>query len=140
MKLEITTDIAVEPVILEEVKEALKITGTGHDNDLEVMITDARKYIERATDSSVSLRTIVVTSDIEIDECLLPFGPVISSTETTDSDDNYVYTYTAGYDPTPSDMKRLIIMLVKHWFDIDDEATALPQVIKNMIQLQTRNP
>jgi len=140
MKVEIITDIAIEPLTLEEVKDALKISGSGHDTELERMITDARVYIERAIDTSVSERTLKVTSDIELDEFELPFGPVSDLVETTDADDNYVYTYTGGDETCPADIKRLIIMLIKHWYDIDDEAVALPAVIKREIMLRTRQP
>jgi len=140
MKVEIITDIAVEPLTLEEVKDALKISGSGHDTELERLITDARVYIERAIDTSVSERTLQVTSDIELDEFELPFGPVSDLVETTDSDDNYIYTYTGGAEECPADIKRLITMLIKHWYDIDDEATALPDTIKREIMLRTRQP
>lgn len=140
MKVVITTDITVEPLTLEEVKDALKISGSGHDTELERLITDARVYIERAIDTSVSERTLQVTSDIELDEFELPFGPVSDLVETTDSDDNYIYTYTGGAEECPADIKRLITMLIKHWYDIDDEATALPDTIKREIMLLTRQP
>lgn len=140
MKVKIITDIILEPITLEEVKEALKISGTGHDTELERLISDARAYIERAIDTSVLERTLEVTSEDELEEWELPFGPVSNLVETTDSDDNYVYTYTGGEVDCPADIKRLITMLIKHWYDIDDEASALPEVIKKEIQLRTRQP
>ena len=140
MKVVIVTDIIIEPLTLEEVKDALKITGTGHDTELSLMITDARQYIERAIDTSVSERTLQVTSEDELEDWELPFGPVSSLVETTDSDDNYVYTYTGGDADCPADIKRLITMLIKHWYDIDDEAVALPEVISREIKLRTRQP
>ena len=140
MKVVITTDITLEPVTLEEVKEALRVTGTGHDDELDRLITDARMYIERAIDTSVSERTLEVTSDTELEEFELPFGPVSDLVESTDTDDNYVYTYTGGDETCPADIKRLITMLIKHWYDIDDDVTALPEAIKKQIQLRTRQP
>ncbi len=141
MIVEIITDITTEPVTLTEVKNYLRITGSGHDDDLEDMISDARKYVERATDSSVSERSIKVTNELELENYELPFGPIIGSvSDSTDSDDNYVYEYSAGYDPTPPDMKRLILDVIKWWYDVDDMAADLPRVIKNKIQLLTRNP
>jgi hypothetical protein len=140
MKVVIITDITIEPLTLEEVKDALKITGTGHDTELSRLITDARQYIERAIDTSVSERTLQVTSEDELEEWELPFGPVSGLIETTDSDDNYVYTYTGGDTDCPAEIKRLITMLIKHWYDIDDEAVALPEVISREIKLRTRQP
>jgi hypothetical protein len=141
MKIEIVTDITIEPVTLQEVKDALKITGTGHDDELGRLITDARKYVEKAIDQSVLERELKVTSDIELDEWDMPFGPVIGDvTDSTDDDYNYVYEYSAGYDETPADIRRLIILIIKYWYDIDDIAQPLPEVVKNLICANTRNP
>lgn len=140
MKVEIVADIAVEPITLDEVKEALKITGTGHDTELERLITDCREYIEKAIDTSVLEREIKVTSDVELDEWELPLGPVSSLTESTDSDDNYVYEYTGGNTTCPATIQRLITDYIKFCYDIDDEAKALPESIKRQIRLLTRQP
>ena len=140
MKVEIVTDISLEPVTLQDVKDALKISGTGADDELERLITDCRKYVERAIDTSVSERELKVTSDVELEEWELPFGPVSDLTEVTDADDNYVYSYTGGETECPADIKRLILNIIKHQYDIDDEAKALPDHIKKQIQLLTRQP
>jgi hypothetical protein len=140
MKVKIITDIIIEPITLDEVKEALKITGSGHDTELERLISDARAYIERAIDTSVLERTLEVTSEDELEDWELPFGPVSNLVKTTDSDGNYVYTYTGGDMDCPPEIQRLITMLIKHWYDIDDEAVALPEAIKKGIQLRTRQP
>ena len=140
MKVVITTDITLEPLTLEEVKEALKISGSGHDTELERLITDCRMFIEKAIDTSVSERDITVTSDTELEEWELPLGPVSNLVESTDVDDNYVYSYTGGNTDCPADIKRLITMYIKHVYDIDDQAVALPKEITRMIQLLTRQP
>ena len=140
MKIEIITEIALEPVTLEEVKEALKITGTGHDTELERLISDARDYIEHAIDTSVFEREIKVTSNIELEEWELPLGPVSNLVESTDADDNYVYDYTGGLIDCSPRIKRLITDYIKYKYDIDDEAKALPESIKKQIQLLTRQP
>ena len=140
MKIVITTDIALEPVTLEEVKEALKVSGTGHDTELERLITDCRQFIEKAIDTSVSEREITVTNDTELEEWELPLGPVSNLVESTDADDNYVYSYTGGDTDCPADVKRLITMYIKHVYDIDDQASSLPKEIARMIKLLTRQP
>jgi hypothetical protein len=140
MKIEIITDIALEPITLEEVKEALKIYGTGHDTELERCISDARDYIEHAIDTSVLQREIKVTSDTELEEWELPLGPVSNLVESTDADDNYVYDYTGGEATCPARIKRLITDYIKYKYDIDDEAKELPMSIKKQIQLLTRQP
>ena len=140
MKVVITTDITLEPLTPEEVKEALKISGSGHDTELERLITDCRMFIEKAIDTSVSEREITVTNDTELEEWELPLGPVSNLVESTDADDNYVYSYTGGNTDCTDDIKRLITMYIKHVYDIDDQASALPKEIARMIKLLTRQP
>ena len=140
MKVEIVTDITVEPITLEEVREALKITGTGHDTELGRLITDCRAFIEKAIDTSVLPRTIEVTSDIELEDWELPLGPVSNIVETTDSDDNYIYTYTGGDTTCPATIQRLITDYIKYVYDIDDEAKQLPLYISKQIEILTRQP
>lgn len=140
MKVEIVTDITLEPVTLAEVKEALKVTGTGHDTELERLISDCRDYIEQAIDTSVFERELRVTSDRTLEDWELPLGPVSGIVEITDTDDNYIYTYTGGLTDCPPRIKRLILDYIKHKYDIDDQAVALPKEIANQIKLLTRQP
>jgi hypothetical protein len=143
MKIEFITDISIEPVDLAEVKAALKITGLAADNELERLISDARMYVEKAIDTSVMERDIKVTSETKLEDWELPFGPVKdieSSTEYVLTKRVYVYNYVGGYASTPSDIRRLIINVVKFWYDIDDTVKDIPDNIRNMIQLLTRQP
>jgi len=139
MKVIITTDITMEPLTLQEVKDALKISGSGHDIELERLITDCRMFIEKAIDTSVSEREIEVTSDTELEEWELPLGPVSNLVETTDADDNYVYTYTGGDTDCPADIKRLITDRIEYVYD-KCENEALAKSIMTQIQLLTRQP
>ena len=139
MKVVITTDITLEPLTLEEVKEALKISGSGHDTELERLITDCRMFIEKAIDTSVSEREIEVTSDTELEEWELPLGPVSNLVESTDADDNYVYSYTGGATDCPADIKRLITDRIEYVYD-KCENEALAKSIMTQIQLLTRQP
>ena len=141
MKIEIVTDIVQEPVTLPEVKSALKITGTGHDDELSRLITDARVYVEKACDISVLERELKVTDEDELEEDELPFGPVADLTVTEDTTNEvYVHEYTGGFTETPADIKRLITDLIKFWYDIDDPAAPLPAEIKKKIMLNSRQP
>jgi len=139
MKVVITTDITLEPLTLEEAKDALKISGSGHDTELERLITDCRIFIEKAIDTSVSEREIEVTSDTELEEWELPLGPVSNLVESTDSDDNYVYSYTGGDTDCPADIKRLITDRIEYVYD-KCENEALAKSIMTQIQLITRQP
>ena len=139
MKVVITTDITLEPLTLEEVKEALRVSGSGHDTELERLITDCRMFIEKAIDTSVSEREIEVTSDTELKEWELPLGPVSNLVESTDADDNYVYSYTGGDTDCPADIKRLITDRIEYVYD-KCENEALAKSIMTQIQLITRQP
>jgi len=139
MKVVITTDITLEPLTLEEVKEALRVSGSGHDTELERLITDCRMFIEKAIDTSVSEREIEVTSDTELEEWELPLGPVSNLVESTDADDNYVYSYTGGDTDCPADIKRLITDRIEYVYD-KCENEALAKSIMTQIQLITRQP
>jgi len=144
MKVEFTTDILAEPVTLVEVKEALRITGTSADDELTRFITDARIYVEKAIDTSVSTRTIQVTSLEKLEEWELPYGPtddlVLTYGTDWESTLTYIYTYTGGVTTCPDEITRLITDYIKYKYDIDDEAIALPNSIKDQIQLLTRQP
>ena len=139
MKVEIITDMTAEPVALIDVKNYLRVTGNGHDNVIANMITGARKYLEKATNLSFGQKEIKVTvvSEIE-DEDLLPYGPV-SNVEESSDDDYYYYEYDAGFEDLPEDLRMALLMLIKHWFDVDDIATEVPNVIKRIIQVNERN-
>ena len=139
MKVVIETDITLEPLTLEEVKDALRVSGSGHDTELERLITDCRMFIEKAIDTSVSEREIEVTSDTELEEWELPLGPVSDLVESTDSDDNYVYSYTGGDTDCPADIKRLITDRIEYVYD-KCENEALAKSIMTQIQLITRQP
>lgn len=144
MKVEIVTDLTIEPVTIDEVKAALRITGSYNDDDLEDMITDARVYVEKALDCSVKQKSLKVTNEIELEDYELPFGPVVGDvTSSTNTDSQYVYEYTGGYDDdshaTPL-IKRLILDIIKYWYDIDDLSADMPRSIKKKIQLLNRNP
>ena len=138
MKIEIVSEISEEPVTLAEVKDALKIAGTGHDAELSRLITDARVHVEKALDFSVSERELKVTHDEELEEWELPFGPV-SDLTVTFVDPDYIHEYTGGTE-CPADIKRLIADVIAFWYDIRDHNAAMPSEIKKKIQLNTRQP
>ena len=140
MKIEIITDIAQEPVTLEQVKSMLRITGNGHDGALMSMIVSARKYMEKALSKSLGVKTIKVTSEDELEAEDLPYGPNQTIVTEAEINDDYVYTYTAGFVDIPDDVKHGIILLIKHWYDIDDVAESVPEAVKNIIALNTELP
>ena len=141
LKIEVITDLTDEPVSLAEVKAMLRITGSGHDSVILSMITMARKYLEGALNKSLGEKTLKLTCDDEYEEYDLPYGPNQTITdEDEDDDDNYVYTYTTGYETVPDDIKMLLMLTIKYWYDIDDIGAELPKSIQNLIATNTTTP
>jgi len=138
MKIEIITDVTTEPITLSEVKGMLRVTGNAHDTPLTSMITSARVYMERALNKNLAVKTMKVTTDEELDE--LPYGPVNTLISAEEDDGDYIYTYTSGYTALPEDIKQGLFYLIKHWFDIDDVASAVPESVNRVIQLNTNCP
>ena len=139
LKIEVITDLTDEPVSLAEVKAMLRITGSGHDSVILSMITMARKYLEGVLNKSLGQKTLKVTSDDKYEAYDLPYGPNQVVTN-EDDDDNYVYTYTTGYETVPDDIKILLMQTIKYWHDIDDIGAELPKSIQNLIAVNTTTP
>lgn len=142
MKVEIITDVQEEPITLVEVKSALRVTGNGHDDELQSLMTDAREYMEKAINYSLATKEIKVTTDEPLTEDELPYGPVqalVSESADTEND-IYIYQYTAGYDPCPAGLKRGIKLMVKYYFDADDLAAPIPKLVNDIIAAHCKSP
>lgn len=87
-----------EPVTLQEAKDWCMVDGPDYDAKLTMLITAARKKVERVRQMSLINRT--VTANIK-PGTNLPFGPVKAITSITDDDDN---TYEALTDVTCTDV------------------------------------
>lgn len=100
MDIQITTDLASEPVTLNEAKEYLKV-DYADDNDLiTTLIKSARKTIERYTGRSLGAKTIKVYYATVAEVFTLPYGPVNAVTEVkkvADNGDETVLTVNEGY-------------------------------------------
>jgi hypothetical protein len=140
MKIEIITDVIAEPVTLDEVKAALRITGNGHDAELTSLITDAREFLEKATNYSFGTKELKVTTDEELEEDELPYGPVQSLDNSDEAEGIYTYEYTAGYDPCPAALKRGIKLMVKYYFDADDLSEPIPRLVNDIIAAHAKCP
>jgi uncharacterized phiE125 gp8 family phage protein len=80
MQTRIYTDLTAEPVTLAEAKKWCKVSGTAEDDMIGMLITVARKAMEKYTSSSFGKKTIYATwtkmpEDWIVD---LPYGPIIS--------------------------------------------------------------
>ncbi|ROO26691.1 head-tail connector protein [Salinisphaera orenii] len=79
--LEITTPPQSEPLLLEEVKDHLRIDTDAHDTRLAALIQAARKQAERYLGRSIGRQTLALALDYFPDEIGLPRPPVVSVTE-----------------------------------------------------------
>lgn len=142
MKVEITDTANIEAVQVEEIKKFLKVTGSAHDEVLRSLNESARKYLENRTNLSFITKTIKVTADRELEDWELPYGPVnsITSKEEPNDDDEYVYTYEAGYEQLPQDLKQALKMTVKYWYDMEDITDELPKATEMAIKANQTNP
>ena len=80
LQTRIKTDLVTEPVTSVEAKLFCKITGSAEDALITILISAARKALEKYTASSFAEKTIYATwVDLPEDNLLeIPYGPVIS--------------------------------------------------------------
>jgi uncharacterized phiE125 gp8 family phage protein len=80
LQTRIVTDLTTEPVTRTEAKNFCKITGTADDTLIDLLITAARKALEKYTASSFGEKEIHATWVKIPDDWLveLPYGPIIS--------------------------------------------------------------
>jgi uncharacterized phiE125 gp8 family phage protein len=80
MNVRIKTDLTVEPVTSAEAKLWCKVTGSTEDSIFTILISSARKALEKYTASSFGVKTIHATwTEMPDDWTLeLPYGPIVS--------------------------------------------------------------
>jgi hypothetical protein len=141
MKLELIEVLHQDQITLADVKRALRITGTGHDAELLDILNSARAHIERMADTTVGQKSWKVTTEFEYDEDTLPRGPV-SDLEEEEDDGKNVYEYTGGFEDgiIPGDLKRLILVMCKKIYDMDDMGTDINSEFTRLLQTLTRQP
>ena len=132
ISIEVTTDVATEPVTLAEAKAHLRVdfTQTDNDNDITRLRKVARLQVENQINKGLGSRTIKVGVRNDKGNFKLPFGPVTSVTNVKDVDqvtlETTAYsikngvletkftqpvfvTYVTGYATTPEDYKQMIL-------------------------------
>lgn len=90
-------DPIVEPVLIDDVKNFLHISGTSEDLIIASLVKSAREWVERMTGLSLIERTVTCTVQVR-DFVELPYGPVTSAV--TNKADNTI-TYIAFDFPFP---------------------------------------
>lgn len=87
-------DPIVEPVLLADTKQFLRIAGTAEDVIVGNLIKSAREWVERMTGLSLIPRTVTCT--VQVSEFVeLPYGPV-TSVITKLGDNTVAYAVTVG--------------------------------------------
>jgi hypothetical protein len=131
----------VEPVTLNEAKLYCRVTNTADDAQIEMMITQARQAIEKATGLCLVQRNVSVWFSNLTGTFQLPFGPVTFFFNLTDENgnlidssnirliggqfptlrtpcwDNLLATYQSGYDCVPDDLKIAILDQVSYDYE-----------------------
>ena len=141
MKLEMIEVLHTDQITLANVKNARRITGTGHDAELLEILEAARAHIERMADITVGQKKWKVTTEFEYDEDTLPRGPVSALTE-SEVDGLNVYEYTGGYagGVIPDDLKRAILTMCKRIYDMDDLGDGVNNEFARLMQSLSRQP
>ena len=130
-----------EPVTVSEAKLYCRVTNTADDDQIEIMITQAREAVEVGTGLSLIPKTAIVWFTNFDGNFNLPYGPVNSFTSLIDENNNTIdaadytlvggkfpmltrplwrnlkATYTVGYTTIPNDLKIAILDQVSYDYE-----------------------
>ena len=93
-QLEIVTDLAVEPVTLQEAKDYMRISSESENDLIEELITSARERIEKFTGLSLGEKTLKAYWFYFHIPQEIPYGPV-TLIESVVNDEDVALEYTA---------------------------------------------
>ena len=163
---DVTADSDItEPVTVQEVKDYLRLEGFIDDSDslstdfdddntlISELITSAREGLEEWTGLSLIPKTLEIEFTNLAGNYKIPFGPVVSITSLTDSDDDLtaitvytttsdlsklktplqaemIMTYEAGYSTLPKRLKEAILKEVAYRYthrgeELEDKGVCL---------------
>lgn len=146
ISIEVTTDVATEPVTLAEAKAHLRVdfTQTDNDNDITRLKKVARIQVENQVNKGFGARTLKVGIRNDRGNFKLPFRPVTSITSVKDEDDATLdsgsyeikkgilktafttpvfVTYVTGYTTTPEEYKQMILERLAYLYAHRGDAT-----------------
>lgn len=130
MEIKIVTDLASEPVTLQEAKDYLRISNDAENSLIQELITSARQRLEKFTNLSFGVKTLKCRWDYVNGWVEIPYQPnaVISACvndanvaltyETKGLEYKYLYcnnatgvtiTYTSGFTTLPKALKEAIL-------------------------------
>jgi len=93
-QLEIVTDLAVEPVTLQEAKDYMRISSDSENDLIEELITSARERIEKFTGLSLGEKTLRAYWFYFHVPQEIPYGPV-TLIDSVVNDEDVALEYTA---------------------------------------------
>ena len=165
-QLEIVTDLAVEPVTLQEAKDYMRISSDSENDLIEELITSARERIEKFTGLSLGEKTLKAYWFYFHIPQEIPYGPVtLIDSVVNDEDVALEYTarglqykmleaystqgltieYEAGFAVCPKGLKLAILKQVstdyenRENYSIYDQAYQLSSDAKRQAQPYCRN-
>jgi hypothetical protein len=126
LSVKFTEEDETEPVTLQEAKDWCAVDGSDHDRKMAMLISAARRQVERVKQISLINRTVTA----KVKPCTdLPYGPIKSITSITDADggthDDYskvtrdvTVVFTAGFgEALPDDYRLLILQQVAYLYE-----------------------
>jgi uncharacterized phiE125 gp8 family phage protein len=165
-QLEVVTDLAVEPVTLQEAKDYMRISSESENDLIEELITSARERIEKFTGLSLGEKTLRAYWFYFHIPQEIPYGPVtLIDSVVNDEDVALEYTarglqykmleaystvgltieYEAGFAVCPKGLKLAILKQVstdyenRENYSIYDQAYQLSSDAKRQAQPYCRN-
>lgn len=122
LQVQVITDLAAEPVTLEEAKNFMGIDFDDFDPLIIALITASRVASERVTGKAYGAKVVQVTGNTyegrsDCPTKVYPITPYVSDVEDwADEDGNVDYQYNAGYTVCPPDLKIAILMRIATGF------------------------
>ena len=114
IQVRIIEDLETEPITLEDAKSWMQIDYPDFDDLIELLIKSSREISEKNSSQAYGIKTIRVTGN-QACERVYPIQPFI---ETVDEDPwSYEnYTYKAGFQVLPMDLKVAVLQRVATGF------------------------
>jgi hypothetical protein len=164
--IQVTTDLATEPVTVQEAKDYLRINNNVENTLIGELITSARQRLEGFTGRSFGAKTIKVRFEYVDGWVELPYSPITSITSVVNdagdtltyeskglevkevfcsADNGVIITYVAGYTTLPKALKEAILKEVSTSYEnrenyvIGESVNGLSNGAKQLAQRFSRN-
>ena len=166
MEVVVVTDLASEPVSVQEAKDYMRISNNEEDTLIEELITSARQRLEGFTNRSFGTKTLKVRWNELNGWQELPYSPIQSITSVVNDDltaltyeskglevkqvevfsfDGVIVQYVAGFTTLPKALKEAILKEVSTSYEnrenyiLADSATILSNEAKALASRFSRN-